>query len=31
MQFGNMAALGIYSQRYNIAQRHIQLSNKAQL
>jgi len=31
MGFGVMAALRIYSQRYNITQRHIQLTNKAQL
>jgi len=31
MGFGVMAALRIYPDRYNIADRHIQLTNKAQL
>jgi len=31
MGFGVMAALRIYSHRYNDAQRHIQLTNKSQL
>ena len=31
MGFGVMAALRIYPDRYNIAQRHIHLTNKAQL
>ena len=31
MGFGVMAALRICPDRYNIAQRHIQLTNKAQL
>jgi hypothetical protein len=31
MGFGVMAALRIYSHRHNITQRHIQLTNKAQL
>ncbi len=30
MGFGVMAALRIYPGRYNIAKRHIQLTNKAQ-
>ena len=29
--FGVMAALRIYPDRYNIAERHINLTNKAQL
>jgi len=31
MGFGVMAALRICTDRYNISQRHIQLTNKAQL
>lgn len=31
MGFGVMAALRIYPGRYNITQRHINLTNKAQL
>jgi len=31
MGFGVMAALRTYPDRYNITQRHIQLTNKAQL
>jgi len=31
MGFGVMAALRIYTDRYNTAQRHINLTNKAQL
>lgn len=31
MGFGVMAALQTYPDRYNAAQRHIQLTNKAQL
>jgi len=31
MGFGGMAALRIYPDRYNIPQRHIQPTNKAQL
>ncbi len=29
--FGDMSALRTYPERYNITQRHIQLTNKSQL